>query len=479
MQMVWAADVSQAGFPEIGCKYLQIPRQAQQAKLGTPNFIPSWTLESLTNEILSTTKKNAPGNRRLNCSSWNALVECANALIRLENAEDSLWLPDRSALSHLPRIGHRQFEWQVGFANHARVYRSLFSYSSPECAKHFQSTHGLSISDFTTVGMAVWAELSRGPVVERTSLYRGRLGVSQDSIDAALTLMSISIQDARQMAEVQRSREREVAYQESILRSTPCILFDGRLRAPLRDLVWLRVTDGIYYDIIGANSHARNLIAERFEQYCAELLDAQLSELNVQREFKYQVNGRSQDSPDVLIGISNEILIPVECKGKRMRVSDKFNFSEETPDIVLSEIAKGAFQIWRFASHLRRGIVRDIRLSASPVGLVVTRDDWLTLSLGRHKFLLDKAKELATKDPDILSADHIPIAFCSIENLEQLLKYRSLDAFQETIRAAATEEYSSWSLVGLREKVSPGEMEIQPYPFSDRIANYLPWWPSE
>ncbi len=234
-----------------------------------------------------------------------------------------------------------------------------------------------------------------------------------------------------------RGTEAHTGYKPSLLREYPCLRFaNGRTHAPIPDLIVLRGTSGLFYDLIKGPEDVKNEIAGRFEQYCYKLLNATLPELDTARSFQYRARkGNDFASPDIVLYREGRVSIAFECKATRM--SHRARFAEDPAaedQRGYAEIANGVFQLWRFASHIRRGIAGNLQLDANPIGVVLTLDTWLTMAMPLQDKMLALALEIAAKrDPEISEQDRIPIVFCPVVDLEQTLERATPASFLSAV----------------------------------------------
>lgn len=141
------------------------------------------------------------------------------------------------------------------------------------------------------------------------------------------------------------------------------------------------------------------------------------------------------------------------------------------------EVAKGVFQLWRFFSHVRRGVfqVDGTALDAAAVPVLLTLDNWLIMSGELQKAVLAQAAALAAaRDPEIRESDRRPVVFCSVEDLEFALLHTTDEGFLDALRAATEERFIGWRLPDVRRDLSKTGSKL--YPFIDRMAEVLPWW---
>jgi hypothetical protein len=232
----------------------------------------------------------------------------------------------------MPRLTHRQFEWQRGFRNGPAYYRWAFIYGGPLANAHFQSkAHGLTTADFLFYGFAAHAIYGNRPVWRRHQ-WIDDLGIDRDVSEKALALLTQTPQAARRLAKELRNAPGGPAYQRSVLRVAPIISFSNgdALVAPIPDLISARVTSGLFYDHADAPSDVRNEAGARFEVYVRDLLAGALLGMNTTLGNPYQRSGQAVDPPDVLSEYDGRLAAVFECKARKMSFDARFSETSET-----------------------------------------------------------------------------------------------------------------------------------------------------
>ena len=331
------------------------------------------------------------------------------------------------------------------------------------------------------ISFALFASSAEKPTILKT-VNLSALGVSNQAKEAALNVITAPIDQVRVLAKRLRRVVGQTAYKASALRSKPCIAFGAkneRIYAPMKELVVLRATAGVYYDLVDAGGYIRHKIGINFEAYCLQLLSAMLTDVQIRPEFSYRKD--QQKSPDIMIDRDHETLAAVECKATKLTLEAQFGTGviPETRS-GYDELVKGIFQIWKFFSHARRRLLeRDVNVSADAVGIVLTLDDWLEMASEPRAELLRRAEIFAAEeDKEILEeANRRRVTICSIRDMEYLLRVSpDVSSVLATIRRASDDERLGWSLTGLHNDLAEHKCE-NPYPFKgEEIAKVLPWW---
>lgn len=483
-QLVWAVDALQSDRVDLAARYIRFPREAATSDMSSRYAIFKWDLETLLTQLLVVPKYQLRDgkNRLTDCSKFEAASTAVNHLRSLENAEAGLYLKRLDVTDELHRIGQRQFPWQRGYLNLAQFYRYLFVYGQGDCARYFETTYGLTISDFSFIAFALHSQLQKRPWCSQQLLDTLDLSTAVQS--AALALLSRPIDVARDEAEAllldanaKHGAPLPTAYQPSFLRCTPIVAFGAkgeRLRSPLPTLIVARTTAGLYYDIVGGGQKLLNEANERFETYSASYLKATMPRFSVDRSYRYKVGSNKIDTPDLFVRFEGKLVLVVECKATKLSFAAQFS---DDPIVQAKkqydQIAKGVFQLWRYFSHVRRGLLPKEATLPNPNGMVLTLDTWLTMSLRLQREVLSSATLLAQEDPNIVAEDRRPIVFCSIQDLEATLARSDEESFLQTVASALEDRFVGWQLPSIHAERGEKITE-KAFPFD--LGKILPWW---
>ena len=481
-QLIWAIDALQTGREAEAAKIITFPDEAATSDMASPFAMHKWVLETLIGQLLVISKARIREgyNKRTNCGQFNTGAVASNHLREIENSEASIYLRYLNIFIEMHRIAQRQFPWQHGYSGVSRFYRYALIYGQGKCDEYFKRTHDLSINEFSLVGFALYAAFQKHHCLTSTYSLK-ELGVDSPVFDAALSLLSKPILQARKEADGlvnEAGRGLPTAFQPSFLRRFPIISFGKdceRLRAALPELIPLRITSGLYYDLLPGGQGLLNDANDRFETYARDYIAAMMPRFSVCRSHQYGPKGREKSSPDVIVKDNDKISIVIECKATRLTFPAQYT---EDPAITAKraydQIAKGVFQLWKYFSHVRRSIDADARISPNVSGIVLTLDMWLAMAANLQKDVIKTAHELADKDPDIITDDRREIVFCSIDDLEYVLSYSNEDEFLASLAAAIEDRFIGWVLPDIYRKVAQQGATPKPFPFS--LGEVLPWW---
>jgi hypothetical protein len=477
--LLWSLNALQTGRAEAVSRFLNgfPPDAATEGILG-PKAIYPWELETLANELLTTPKHRY--YRTINCRSWNVASEIVNQLRALENAEYGARRGELSVLVEMGRIGARQFPWQRGHFGVPQLYRNAFVYGQGNCAAYLRDSLGLTANDMTLVGFSLLSVFYPDPAIRPATDMQllNQLGIDRDTLSVVLDRITCPLANLRSTALVLRNVESPTAYKPSILRQYPCVLVGPRARtmiAPLPDLIMDRVTNGLFYDVIGGGGAVRDEIGQRFETYSLALLREMLTAVKFEPELSYRTPLGLIASPDILMFDSTDaVQLAIECKASRMSVTARFGAAPEE-DRGYEEIAKGVMQLWRYFAHCRAEIAPH-SLARDVQGLILTMDEWFAGRSTVIAQIIQRANELADASPHVIpQADRRPVAFSTISELELVLSTATTASLLETVRVG-TGEKVGWIFSTIHQEVQTEKTEPKHYPFEEALGELLPWW---
>ena len=382
------------------------------------------------------------------------------------------------------RIIQRQFHWQRGYLNLPNFYRYLYIYGQGKCAEFFKDTYGVSINDFTQTGFAIYVAAIRTPWLRQDFALAG-LGITPETVQKVLALMTLSLEQARAEErlltdEVNRLHGTPIptAFMPSILRRHPLISPTADMATfmpPIPELILMRISSSLYYDIIPGEQPLLNEASDRFEQYCHDLVD-ELTVFITSRSHRYGPKAAQFDSPDVLVTEDDKVVIAIECKATRLTYLAQFAedpFEAEKKQYL--QLARGAFQLWRYFSHVRRGITKGA-LADDAYPMLITLNSFSMMSPRLSACILDEANRLADEEGDITPEDRRHTIYCPIQELEEVLQQGDRDTLLAALKAAGEEKYKGWMFREVFRAITKDIDLGPPQKFPFDLALFLPWW---
>ena len=433
-----------------------------------------WELETIANELLASPKSIY---RSLPCHQWEVARDVVNLVRRMDDLDFVSKRDGIDVFRELHRLGIRQFEWQQGFFNIPKFYRNIFIYGQGVCADYFQSKYGISINEFTCVGFGMYASFVQRPNCTSDGDYR-MFAVTPAARDKAQSILAAPLPMLRDLAVQERAGWEMLAYRPSVLRRYPCVRFGPRgwrIRSPLPELIFDRITSGLFYDVVSGDGSVRNAYGRRFEDYALGYLRAMLPAVTSDPEHLYPVAGKPIATPDILLSEGEEgvVTLVIECKATRMSLNARYS-DEPMEERGYEEIVKGIFQLWRFFSHCRRGLTGRT-CADNAVGMILTLDVWMVMNHGLFDELFERATAMAQKsDPLIEEEDRRPISFVSIPDFERTLTIGTAGTFLAAIRLHAEPDRRGGYLDAHHRAIVEGDEPPRAYPFTD-LSTMLPW----
>jgi len=238
----------------------------------------------------------------------------------------------------------------------------------------------------------------------------------------------------------------------------------------------LRISAGLYYDLLPGGRAVRDEISRQFESYCSRFIAAVMTRFVVEPEYRYRRSGPGNqvDSPDILVLDQGRLALVIECKATKLTFSAQF---AGDPAMAAAdkyeELAKGVFQLWRFYSHCRRGLTRHT-VDDDTRGILLTLYSWMVMSRKLQDHVLERARDKAANEPGMEVQDQRPVIFASIQDFERVLVQTDEDGLFRTLSAASEERFLGWLLPNVRQELGEAVEDRKPYPFE--LSDILPWW---
>jgi hypothetical protein len=179
----------------------------------------------------------------------------------------------------------------------------------------------------TFVGFALFSAHQRTPWLQQP-LGIPELELSAELVKRAMPMLALSSESARartvafnaQMADQNRG-PLPTAYLPNVLRQFPLISTDEdltRFVAPIPEMLLMRITSGLYYDLVPGGAPLLNDANDRFEQYCVDYITNLMPRFATSRSYHYGPKGAGLDSPDVLIKDGGRLVVVGDCKATKL-----------------------------------------------------------------------------------------------------------------------------------------------------------------
>jgi hypothetical protein len=416
-QSAWSIDALQSERHEYAIPYLSFPLDAAASSPSSSYAIHKWEIETiLTLNLILSEGGQAAQNRCIEPKEhFDNFASTVNLLRNVENYEYGAIGKPEEIFSELHRIGQRQFAWQRGFASSERLYRFAYIYGEGPIADYFYEKYGVTVKDFILTGFLLYTCFQQQPWIDGKIdvIILEKVNLKQSSYEKAFALLSCDISELKiknkdMVREAYKNSAPRVAYLPCALRQYPVVLnnFTGEAISPLPDIIMLRVTEGIYYDVVGAAQATFEQSNIRFEKYVRDTIDGFFPRFKVLSSQSYGPKKARKQSPDVLVVDNDELKIVIECKATKLTHAAKFAedpFNSATHSY--RQIVKGIVQIWRFFSDTRLKKFSELPLSDSVYGVVLTMDSWMQMSSDLQSRAFTAANAAIAGEYDIIDAD--------------------------------------------------------------------------
>jgi hypothetical protein len=440
------------------------------AKFGEPGSVYPWELETLIGELLAAPDPIGP--RVLNVRNWNAISQLVNVLRKAENAESGIADP-RLVFRNLFRTLHRQLPWQVHNVNAADGIRWWSIFDSDLLRETFAETRGLSLGSFIRIGLGFYAILEQTPFSVAPT-HAAEIGVTANDVAAFIAATSIDLERARDEATIIVRNAPELQYRRSLLRGPPIIRIEAagssRLICPIAQLLFWRITSGLYYDVVHSSS-ALNELAFQFESYTCRLMRVAAPHLEVDGDFEYGTRRRPQRAPDIILHRHGDVAALVECKAKKIPLVAQ-NALTETRErtVAVGELANGIVQLCKFEQTVGSGALPSFRMRSDAVFAVCALDDWVFTGHDIKDAIYEEALRIALADgvaPHRI--EDRSVVLCTATELDQLVSTYSFEDVLRICRTNTQDKYKNYALIGVAGEVFPSEKRSPSYPLKGSL----------
>ncbi|TGQ73011.1 MAG: hypothetical protein E5V49_02355 [Mesorhizobium sp.] len=462
--------------------FADLPNEVRTTDRHSEFYFHPWFLETLANELLAAPwepKKRDGFIRTLNLRSFSAFATAYNLLNRAENASDGPVLRRVGVLSQLNRLAKRQFEWQRRFATVSRMARYHSIYRTDRSRIYFKEKYDIEFDVFTKTAFAIYAMLLKQSTI-RTDIESKKIGIDQNDVLKTIGILSVSIEEAHGAVRRLRQGYDHIAYAPSIFRVSPLVTFlqegVGYVMTPFPDLLFYRITEGLFYDFVD-NPDLRNDFSANLESYISDVIEKRAEKYGVSGNITY---GRTAEkTPDILVSETNSVIAAIEIKGRRQNATIRFG-ENPTKDFAeaYEDLSKGVFQLWKYLADSSKGLIPgEFAASEDTILGVCTLDNWIESAFGTEADVCAMAHRKADAHVRGIPPEyrkHVPIF--SLSDMEFVLSRSDVETLIDIMRAATTDEYRGWLLASIFSSKFPSRSAVEDaLPFGDVNKN-VPWW---
>jgi hypothetical protein len=466
--MSWAIEAMRDGKERAARRHLEMPGSTEDYRIGGKFFVPPWSVDAVLREKLSLgpTVKSA---KRLNLKTWNGVAKLLNVYSGLSNAESVMDYSASEVLAAMPRLFWPQYDWQLGASNMFRLGRAWHVYATEEGKAAFSEKHGFDLEIFLKAGFGLYAGSEEQPAIRPGSL--APIGVTNAQLHKVRQIIGDTLEGQCAWAKATSNPDIPRDFLRSVTKERPIFeVSDSIGRAycvPSRSNLMLRITDGLYYDIV-SDSDARRRSGEAFEDLCLKMM-------------RHYSGGDRSIEPEraTTYGRSADILVEdkdtstgfiVECKIRRLpqRVLTSPDPFKDYAD-AFDDVIKGIVQIWRTYHECYSKTTMDM------AGVVLQYDPWTIMGTA----FVGKLFESAHKKADTLkipACDRIAVALVGYFDFEHVLKCYDYPTVFEAAFDLGAEAHQGWELASVLRNSGKEQKPKPPFEYRELVAAAVPWW---
>lgn len=439
-------------------------------RLGLGFFL--WELDTLAREVILYCEPRFGKH----LSEWGEVAKAINLLKKAEEVGSTV--DEHTIMSEVSRIAHRQFHWQQGIS-HNDLDRTRKIYRSEGMNDVVRTVYGLSSEQVALSGFAALATYIKHFAMTESwpENVATMLGFNPRPVIGNLT---IGLSSIRKNAHEVRALNGDWAYGFNPLWLHPLIsIEDGaRIICPIPGLLARRMTDGLYFDIVGHDVDVLSAhMGPAYQAYIGEALDrANKGRFTILPEQTYGSKKQLKDSVDYVV-VDDSASLFVETKLLKMGRAAKEHLAPDTAVTTqLQKLAKAIGQIYATLRDALAGEYLHWKPNGKPVHpLLVTLDNWNLFTHTAH----DELFELVRAELDRRGIDRAIIAehqyvICSANEFEVAIQVMHQVGIDAVIEPLTREEKLGWQFSGHLRQCFANELTSVAPLFPEERRSLLP-----
>jgi len=403
---------------------------------------------------------NAPERAGRAMNKWNEFAAVANLVRDIEN---EIWhrLPNGPDLVRyeMIRIGHRQFPWQV--RPNARLIASYYKlYSNPRLANLVHEAFGMTALELYQIVLTLSGHFIEQPLI-REPVSNQVNGVDPKTVARFVRRYALPLPALREQMSATQVYNINWAYLFDPLRTWPMIdIGEGTLFCPMPTLLFWRLTDGIYFDLVQHRELFDQNFGLAFQDVVSDVVRAadDTRHLQVLPEQRYGTRQQPRDSVDLIVQDETAAVF-VECKASRLKAQAKVDIHNTAAiDAELERLAGFVVQVYStMADALEGGYPHWQRDDRLVYPMVVTLDEWLPSGRMLNETLEALVKAgLARRGLSPGLSDQYPFTLCSLHDFEAAAKAMAKAGVQAVLGEKTAGEQRTWAMMPfLTERFRP------------------------
>jgi hypothetical protein len=377
-----------------------------------------WDLDILARELVL--NAGPVGDRDL-----GALLELKTALGHIRRLEEetskAFFAAGGDVMREMHRIGHRQFPWQRPPSQRSLV-RYLKVFGRPEVAPFVVAQTGLTPIQVFQLTFAACGHFLREWGMNTLQDY-AILGVDAAQRDAFYGRITLTTAQLREATQAQQHYDGRWIYAWNPLHAFPLVRFDPahpeRVICPIPSLLMRRMTEGLFYDLIGEPKFG-DAFGRSFQTYVGEVLAAACPApaFGLREEQEYWIGKNRKDGVDWILQDDTAVLF-IECKTSRLRLDAKVSSDAEALEAGLDSLAASLVQHYKNIVDALEGRTTWANPDRPGFPLLVTLEDWWVFGPRIAGYLRESVKrKLGAEGLDPGLVEQLPYTVASAPELE-------------------------------------------------------------
>lgn len=359
-------------------------------------------------------------------NAFNTAAVAFKAMDMIHSIEGKSWERHGSRsddiILHLSRIAFQQFPWQSSPTNGV-LARYQMLYAHPLVAPMIEAEFGMTTVELFQLILLFAEELLRGPILSFEFLPAAEESI-REPVRALAHRISRSSDHLRTATIERQIYDVNWAYTFNPLRASPLVHAGNprSLMCPAPSLLLQRLTDGLFFDLMSADSRFGNAVGQSFECYVGKVMDRiGGGAFDLRKEARWSRPERR--SVDWIVS-DNSSAIFVECKLGRLDIASQTEISADPPFVsAIGRLAGNVGQLYATLSEALAGEYPHWKPDGRPVHpIVVTFNEWFCFGPFFYKHLdslISVEFQKRNLDPTLL--ERHPYMVCSIAEFEGML----------------------------------------------------------
>lgn len=459
----------------LNCKMpqdIEANHQFLHHQLRAEKGIYSWELELIAREVIINGQQGQRCPETL--KEWSYLRRSFNKLRDLENGVGQMSIDQGNVLLELHRVAHRQFPWQ----NHKYkqlLVRHYKIFKHPGIARIVKEKTNISVYQLYLIGFMLFSVYHKHPAM-LIPIQTPIAELTSDDIDNFMKHFSRDLSEIRTLLVAAQDISDKYAYAYSPLKAFPLIRMSYKdawsCVCPLPPLLLLRITAGLYYEIVHENGFDISF-GNSYQNYVGEVLEKSNTnrKLSIIPEGEYFIGHDRKDTIDWR-ACEPEAALFIECKTKRLVLQAKVELADANSlNTELVKMSDFIVQIYKTIADYANNHYPDFRFDSKRkiFPILATLEDWYFFGDKLHpelrRLVEDKFKE---HDLPRALLDEMPYTICSVEELEELMQVIQQHGINKVMgEKVHDKEKNTWSIMPYLTTGYRAELDHIPYIFAE------------